>query len=458
MLPFPMTGLARAGLMAVSLLAAAPAALVMSSAPVMAQVFNPETFTLANGMQVVVISNHRVPVISHMVWYKVGSADEIEGKTGLAHLTEHLMFKGTPSVPAGEFSKIVARNGGRDNAFTSSDYTAYFQNVARDRLELVMKMEADRMVNLTLDDDNVKTERAVVLEERSSRTDNNPTALLSERIEAVQYLNHPYRNPIIGWGSEIAGLTTQDAIDWYKKWYAPNNAVLLVAGDITAAELKPLAEKYYGGIPAREVPQRIRRQEPQQVTARRVELRDARVQQPSWSKRYLAPSYHAGDKDKAYALQVLAEVLGGGATSRLYRSLVVERGIASGAGSFYEPMALDLSTFGFYASPRPGIAMDKIETAMTEELRKVLDKGITDQEVETAKQRLRANVTYARDSLSTGVRVIGEALATGQTVEDVESWPARIGAVTAEQVNEAAKAVLVDGNSVTGLLLPGQAS
>jgi zinc protease len=438
---------------------AAAFAAMLWSAPSQAQMFNPETFTLKNGMQVVVVSNHRVPVVSHMVWYRVGSADEPPGKSGIAHVTEHLMFKGTKDIPAGEFSKIVARNGGRDNAFTSSDYTAYFQNVAVDRLELVMKMEADRMVNLTLDDENVRTERDVVREERRSRTDNNPSALLSERAEAMLYLNHPYRNPIIGWEAELKKLNTEDALSFYRRWYAPNNAVLLVAGDITAEKLKPLAEKYYGVIPAGKVPPRIRPEEPPQVGARRIELRDPRVRQPSWGRRFLAPSYHAGDKDRAYALQVLAEVIGGGSTSRLYRALVVEQGLAVGAGAWYEPMALDLSSFGVFATPRPGVPVEKVEAAMEAQLAEIVSgKAIDPGEVERAKTRLRASVVYARDSLHVGPRVLGEALTTGQTVEDVEDWPRRIGAVTVEQVVEAAKAVLREHQSVTSILLPEQSS
>jgi zinc protease len=424
--------------------------------PAAAQVFNPTTYQLANGLQVVVVENHRAPIVTHMVWYRVGAADEPAGKSGIAHLLEHLMFKGTPSIPPGEFSKIVARMGGRDNAFTSSDYTAYFQNVASDRLEAVMKLEADRMRNLTLDDQNVQTERAVVMEERRSRTDNNPQALLSERVEAALFLNHPYRRPVIGWGSEIAQLTREDALDFYKRWYAPNNAILVVAGDVQPEKVKELAETYYGPLKPEQTPARIRADEPPQVAARTVTLEDARVQQPSWSRTYMAPSYNSADKAAPYALEVLAEILGGGATSRLYKSLVVEQGVASAASSWYDPTALDMTTLGLAATPRPGVDVAKVQAAMDKEVRLVLDKGITPAEVERAKSRLRANVAYARDSLHTGARVLGEALTTGQKVEDVEAWPARIAAVTPEQVNAAAKAVLDDKASVTGILLPGK--
>ncbi|MBC7906038.1 MAG: insulinase family protein [Rhodospirillaceae bacterium] len=405
-------------------------------------------------MQVVVVENHRAPIVSHMVWYKVGAADEPPGKSGIAHLLEHLMFKGTPSIPPGEFSKIVARMGGRDNAFTSSDYTAYFQNIAADRLEQVMKLEADRMRNLTLDDQNVTTERAVVLEERRSRTDNNPQALLTERMEAALYVNHPYRRPVIGWGAEIATLNREDALAYYKRWYAPNNAILVVAGDVTPDAVRKLAEAYYGPLKPEDIPARTRADEPPQVAQRVVTLEDPRVQQPAWNRFYLAPSYTADDKSAAYALQVLSEIMGGGATSRLYKSLVVEQGLAAGAAAWYDPSALDTSTFGLGATPRPGIAIPTLEAAMDKEVQAILAKGITNAEVDRAKARLKANVAYARDSLHTGARVLGEALTTGQTVEDVEAWPQRIAAVTPEQVNAAAKAVLDPKASVTGILLP----
>ena len=261
-----------------------------------AQVFNPETFTLSNGMQVVVISNHRSPIVTHMVWYRTGAADEAWGKSGIAHFLEHLMFRGTHEMPPGEFSKTVARNGGRDNAFTSYDYTGYFQNVARDRLELVMKLEADRMVNLVLTDEIVNPERDVILEERRQVVENRPGSLLREQMGAAMYLNHPYGRPVIGWEHEIRGLTREDAISWYRTYYAPNNAILVVAGDITAADLKPLAERYYGPIAARPVPERVRPQEPPPRAARRVELKDPRVAQPSVTRNYLAPSYVVGDK------------------------------------------------------------------------------------------------------------------------------------------------------------------
>ncbi len=421
-------------------------------------VFNPETFTLDNGMRVVVVSNHRVPVVTHMVWYMVGAADEPPGKSGIAHFLEHLMFKGTKTRPAGEFSRTVARNGGRENAFTSSDYTGYYQTVAKDRLELVMEMEADRMSNLVFNEDEVEPERQVIFEERRARTDNDPAAILREHVNATLYLNHPYGRPVIGWEHEVRALSSLDLAAFYRRWYAPNNAILTVAGDITAAELRPLAEKYYGAIPPSPMPARARPQEPPQRAARRVVLKDARVRQPTWSRTYLAPSYSTGETRHTYPLEVLVEILGQGATSRLYRSLVVERKLAVSAGAFYDADGLGPSTFVVYASPMPGVDLETLAAAVDGEIAALLRDSVGEDEVARAKRRMRASTVYARDSLSTGVRVLGAALATGRTVEEVESWPARIDAVTADQIAAGAHAVFDESRSVTALLLPEKSS
>jgi zinc protease len=440
-----------------SLLALALAGILLSS-QLRAQVFNPETVTLANGLQVIAISNPRAPIITQMVWYRVGAGDEVPGKSGIAHFLEHLMFKGTKDVPPGEFSKIVARNGGRDNAFTSYDYTGYFQNIARDRLELVMKLEADRMQNLRLTDAEVNPERDVILEERRSTTDNNPGSRLREQMQAALYLNSPYQHPVIGWEHEMRGLTTADAIAWYRRYYAPNNAILIVAGDITMAELKPLAEKYYGSIPRKAVPKRARPQEPPPQAMRRVELKDERVRQTSVSRVYLAPSYSRGDSQYADALQVLAEVFGGGVTGRLHKALVLDKSLATSAGAYYDPDAYDTSSFGVSAALRPDAKLEDLEAALSAETARLLDGGVTDEEVERAKRRLRASAVFARDSLQTGARALGEAITTGTGIQQVENWPQRISAVTAAQVTAAARAILRDERCVVGVLLPKPAS
>ncbi len=437
-----------------TILALLSAPLLLNAGAARAGVFNPETFTLANGMKVVVAPNHRVPVVTHMVWYKVGSADDPPGKSGAAHLLEHLMFKGTKKMKPGEFSEILARNGGQENAFTSHDYTGYYQNVAVDRLKMVMELEADRMTNLAFTAKDVETERLVILEERRMRTDNDPAGTLREHSNAALYLNHPYRRPVIGWEREIRALELADVMSFYKRWYAPNNAILVVAGDITAKQLRPLAEAAYGKIPPVDLSPRARPQEPPQAAARRVTLKDKRVRIPAWSRSFLSPSHGAGDSKLADPLEVLAEILGGGATTRLYKALVVDAKLAVSAGASYSPDSMGPTGFSFYASPRPGVSMEKLEAAMEAQITKLLKEGVTKAEVARAKQRMQAQAVYARDSLRTGAQVLGAALSSGRTVEDVESWPERVGAVTLDQVNAAARAVFKEGRSVTSLLLP----
>ena len=419
-------------------------------------VFHPETFMLDNGMEVVVVENHRAPVVAHWVWYKVGTADSPPGKSGLPHFLEHLMFKGTGAIPPGEFSKIVARQGGNDNAFTSQDATAYFQMIAKDRLELVMAMEADRMVNLDLSDEHVYPERDVILEERRSRVDNEPSALLGEQLMAAQYLHHPYRLPVIGWFHEIAGYTREDALEFYRTWYAPNNAVLVVAGDVTAAELRPLAERTYGALAARHVPARRRLVEPPQHAARRIALRHERVRQPNVMRTYLAPSYASPGHEHAYALELLSEILGGGGTSRLFRSVVVERALAAGAGTYYRGTGLDGTIFRVYGVPRPGVELAELESAIEVEIARILADGVTEEELVRTRSRLISESIYARDSLMGAARVFGSALTCGEAVGDVEAWPARIAAVTLEQVHAAAQFVFRPEQSVTAQLLPAE--
>lgn len=420
-----------------------------------AAVFSPKTFTLDNGLKVVVIENHRAPMVMQMVWYRVGAADEMPGESGLAHFLEHLMFKGTEKVKPGEFSRILSRIGGQENAFTSYDYTAYFQTVAAHELETVMKLEADRMHNLVLTDAVVLPERDVVLEERRTRTDNSPSALLREQVRRMLYLNHPYGRPVIGWMSEIKALTTEKAMAFYKKHYAPNNAMLIIAGDVTENEVRALAEKYYGPIPRRSVPDRVRPKEPPPRAARTVTLRSEQVTLPSWSRVYLAPSHSGGGETKhAYPLEVLAQVLGGGSTSLLYRKLVVERGIASSAGAWYSGDGLDYGEFGLYATPKAGGSVEELERAMLQELETALREGFSPSDIERAKKLMASEAVYARDGIRAGPNAFGQAFTQGQTIEDVEAWPDRISAVTADEVMAAAKAVLQPERSVTSYLLP----
>jgi zinc protease len=420
-----------------------------------AQFFNAESFTLDNGLQVVVVPNHRVPVVTHMVWYKVGAADEPPGKSGLAHVLEHMMFKGTDTIPPGQFSKIVARNGGRDNAFTSSDYTGYFQNIARDRLETVMEMEADRMANLRLAEDDFQTERDVVIEERLSRTENEPAALLGERLDQALWSVHPYRNPVIGWAHELAALTRQDALDFYDLYYAPNNAVVVIAGDITADAVRPMAERTYGRVPAdHAAPARARVRDLPPPVDVALTMTHPRVAQASWWRRIIAPGQNTEHAELYAPLQVLAELLGGGPVSRLYDGLVMEQKVAVSAGAGYSGRAVDFGTFSLYATPAAGRTPAEVGAAVEAEIARLLQDGVTEAEVEGAKRRLKASVIYARDSMFGAARIVGAALATGASLDDIERWPDDVAAVTPDDVMEAARAVFVGTSSATAILQP----
>lgn len=418
----------------------------------------PDTVTLENGLQVVVIEDHRAPVVTHMIWYRVGAADEPPGKSGIAHFLEHLMFKGTDKIPEGGFSKVIAKNGGQDNAFTSHDYTAYFQRVVRDHLPLVMEMEADRMVNLRLTDELVLPERDVVLEERGSRTDNEPSALLREQVAAARYRNHPYGIPVIGWRHEIEQLSLRDALDFYNRFYRPNNAILIVAGDVTMDEVRPLAVKLFGPLERGAPIMRSRPQEPPQNAARVVTLSDPRVTSPTLSRVYAAPSYSTDEPGTAEALDVLSGIIGGGATGRLYRSLVIDGKIANGAGAYYSGEGLDSGGFSVYAVPANGQTLEAVETALDEQLDRILSDGVTEEELARAKRSLIAAAIYALDSQQSMARIYGSALTTGQTIADVVGWPDAIRAVTAEDVLAAAKSVFIPEASVTAYLRPKPAS
>jgi len=431
---------------------------IVLAAAAEAQRFNTESFTIPNGLQVVVLPNHRVPAVTQMVWYKTGAADDPRGKSGIAHFLEHLMFKGTRANPGAAFSALIAQNGGRDNAFTTEDYTVFHETVAKDRLDLAMRLEADRMTGLVLDDSAVLPERDVILEERRMRIDNDPSALLREQAIAGLYLNASYHNPTIGWEHEMRGLGTADALAFYRDWYAPNNAILIVAGDVEAAEVKTLAERHFGPIAARSVPPRLRLEEPPHYAPIRLEMKSPRAAQPSWRRFYLAPSYRAGATQHVYALQVLAEILAGSADSLLHKTLVLDKKLALSVGTGYSPSALGLAEFGVYATPKPGVAIADIEAAVDAELHRVLEHGVEAAEVAQAARRMQASAIYSQDSLSGPANIVGTALAIGRSLDEVAAWPDRIGAVTPAEVAAAARAVLVERNSATGILLPERTS
>src|ERR1700754_1799477 len=420
----------------------------------------PASFTLDNGLQVLVIPDHRTPVVTQMIWYKVGSADETPGKSGLAHFLEHLMFKGTAKHPVGEFSQTVLKIGGNENAFPSTDYTGYFQRVPRDQLGRMMEFEADRMTGLVLKDENVLPERDVVLEEYNMRVANNPDARLNEQIMAALYLNHPYGRPVIGWHQEIEKLDREDALAFYRRFYAPNNAILVIAGDVEAADVRPLVERNFGAIPAQPaIPaRRIRPQEPEPAAPRTVTLADPRVEQPNLRRYYLVPSATTAAASESAALDVLAQLMGSGSNSYLYRALVVDKPLAVSASASYPSISLDPTQFAISASPKPGVSFTEVEQVIDGVIADIAQNPIRAEDLERVKTQLIAEAIYAQDNQAVLARWYGGALSTGLSIEDIRSWPDRIRAVTAEQVRDAAQKWLEKKRSVTGYLIKDTAA
>ena len=416
-------------------------------------------FRLANGLEVVVIPDHRTPVVTHMIWYRNGSADDPAGKSGIAHFLEHLMFKGTEAHPQGEFSNVVAELGGQENAFTSMDYTAYYQRVAREHLGTMMALEADRMTNLVLSDEIVDPERDVVLEERRMRVETDPGSQLGEALSAALFTHHPYGKPIIGWMHEIEDLGREDALAFYRRFYTPENAILVVAGDVGTDEVRRLAEDTYGRIPARgEAPVRVRPQEPESRAQRLVSLADPKVEQPVLQRTWLVPSYATAEPGEAEALDVLLQIMGANATGRLHRRMVVESRNAVMAGGWYMGTALDRTRLLLYAVPRPGVALEVLGREIDATVADFVANGVDERELARAKTRLIADTVYARDSQSSLARIYGSTLTTGGTVESVSRWPDDIEAVTAEAVREAARRWLDPRRGVTGYLIKDEAA
>lgn len=438
-----------------------PAAFLVlaAAAPAVALDIDVTSFKLGNGMEVVVIPDHRAPVVTHMVWYKTGAADEEQGKAGVAHLLEHLMFKGTPEHPDGAFDRILRANGGNGNAFTTQDYTAYFQKVMKDRLPLVMELEADRMQNLELTDETVLPERSVVLEERRERTDNEPSGLLSEQMDAAMYTAHPYGKPVIGWMPQVSKLTRQDAMDFYAAHYEPENAILIVAGDVTPDEVKTLAEKYYGPLKnKRPVPERARAEEPPPNAERRITMTDPRVSSPSWQRQYLTPAARQLPQREELAMALLAEIIGGSNQSRFYQTLAIGKKVAAYSGAWFDADQLDYGTFGVYAAPNPGVTIAQVETEIDAILAGVLANGVTQEELDRSRNNMVASAVYLLDSQDKLARLFGVALATGQTIDDVKNWDKDLATVTIDDVNKAARKILDRKASVTGVLLPEEKS
>jgi len=431
----------------------------LSLAPVAARAEDPKAFQFAlqNGMQVLVIPDHRAPVVTQMLWFRVGADDDPPGLGGMAHFFEHMMFRGTPSVPNDAFAQTVARNGGEDNAFTTHDYTAFYEQIAKDRLRIVMGLEADRMQNLDLSDSHVRTERDVVMEERRMRIDNDPQSLMHEQMEAALHLSHPYGRPVIGWPDEIRRIGRVEATDFYKHHYAPNNCILVVAGDVTPAEVRAAAEAEYGKMPARELQPRAEFAEPPRMAETRMTIKRPDVKVPLFERIYRVVSYTEGKPGQAEAMETLAQFLGGDATSVLYRKLVVEDKLAADAGASYDGYVRDAGEFTIYAVPRPGVSLQRIEAEIDGIIGYYRKHPPRASDLDRAKTQLVASATYQRDSQYALASAYGQALVIGLTVDDVEEWPDRIGAVTAAQVQDAAASGLIPREAVTAWLEPGAA-
>jgi zinc protease len=413
-----------------------------------------ETFTLSNGMQVVVIPNHRVPVVTHMIYYKVGAADDFPGRSGLAHYNEHMMFKGTKKVPSGEFANTIKTNGGNFNAMTSHDYTVFYVDIAKEQLPLVMGLEADRMLNLEPTQENFNKEREVIIEERRMSIENEPEALLTEEMQAEMFRNHPYHNSIIGWMHEMKALSREDVLAFHRQFYHPANALLVVAGDITAAELKPMAEKYYGSLPRGEAYVRSWRVEPPQRGPRHIEMHHPNVKQPELVRYYIAPNA----TDEGGALMVptflLSQLLGGGTTSTLYQSLVVKQKIATSIDLTYDGATLGPALLEIQATPAPNVTLPQLEAAIDKEINVALINVGTEEDLKRAKILLKADTVYARDSMESMARVVGELMMVGLPVDYFNRWPTLVEGVTGNDVHKAALTVFKPEASVTGYLLP----
>jgi len=410
--------------------------------------------TLSNGLKVIVKEDHRAPVIVQQIWYKAGSMDERTGTTGIAHVLEHMMFKGTKTVPAGEFSRRIAAAGGRENAFTSSDYTAYFQQLQKSQLPLAMKLESDRMHNLNLSAAEFAKEVNVVMEERRMRTDDDPQSLLYENLIATAYQEHPYHHPVIGWMNDLEALTVKDAQDWYTRWYAPNNATLVIAGDVKAADVFALAQRYYGSIPKVMQPPRREFAEPKQMGIKRLVVK-APAELPQLVMSYHTPTIKDPARDwKPYALEILAGVLDGNESARLNKHLVREQQIASSVGAGYDSTARGPSMFTLEATPSAGKTVQEIEIALRNELAQLVNDGVNEDELKRVKAQVTAGEVYKLDSLFYQAMQIGQMESIGLGHQAIPVTLDKLQLVTAEQVQQVAREFLHDDNLTVAVLDP----
>jgi len=409
---------------------------------------------LPNGMRVMVKSDHRAPVVVVMVWYRVGSIDELSGTTGVAHVLEHMLFKGTKAVPAGEFSRIIAEAGGRDNAFTSRDYTGYFQTLHKSQLGLALRLEADRMVNASLSPDEFAKEIRVVMEERRWRTDDRPRALVYEQLNAAAFRAHPYRNPVIGWMSDLEAMRVEDARAFYERWYAPNNATLVVVGDVTPDEVYKLAREHFGPLPRKTLPPRRITEEPAQLGPQDLTVR-APAELPYVLMAYKAPVLRDPDNDwEPYALEVLANVLDGNEAARLNRTLVRTERIASSAGASYDGIARGPGMFYLSGTPTPGKTAQEVRDALRREVDKLIAQGVMEDELQRVKSQAVAGHVYERDSMYYQAQQIGALAMAGHSPRIIDLFVEKLKAVTAEQVVAVARKYLVDETLTVAYLDP----
>ncbi len=415
---------------------------------------NPYETTLMNGLKVIVKEDRRAPTAVQMVWYRVGSMDEVDGQSGVAHVLEHMMFKGTPQVGPGEFNKRVAAAGGRDNAFTSRDYTAYFQQVPKEKLEEMMQLEADRMRHLNVDAKEFAQEIKVVMEERRMRTDDNPQSKLFEQMNAVAFQAHPYRRPIIGWMNDLETMTAEDARAWYDTWYVPNNAYMVVTGDVDHAEVFRLAEKYYGVLEGRALPKRRAQEEPKQEGIRRVSVK-APAELPSLVMAWKAPTLRDVDKDRdPYVLEMLATVLDGHSAARFNKKLVREDKVALSVGIGYDGTARGPGMIYVSGTPAEGKTVADLEAAVRAELERVKTEGVGESELKRVRAQLLASEVYKKDSMFGQAMEIGQIEAVGLSYRQLDRMLEKLQQVTAADIQAAAKKYLIDDTLTVGVLDP----
>ena len=420
-------------------------------APLHAQV---QEHALGNGMKILVKEDHRAPVVASMVWYRAGSMDEVNGSTGVAHVLEHMMFKGTKEVAPGEFSRTIARAGGRDNAFTTKDSTVYHEQLHKSQLPLALRLEADRMANLLLSEAQFAREIKVVMEERRLRTDDQPKALLYEVFMATAYQVHPYRTPVVGWMTDLESMRVDDARDWHRRWYAPNNATLVVVGDVSAAEVFAEAEKQFGPIAARPLPPRKPQAEPTQRGAKRLSVRIP-ADQPYLVMGWHAPSLRDVNRDwEPYALEMLAAVLAGSDAARLERELVRTARIAITAGAGYHGVNRGPAMFMVDATPAPGKTVEELEQALRDQIQRVVDQGVSEEELRRVKAQVRAGLVFDLDSMFSQARQIGALDNAGLPFDSLDMLARKLTEVTAAQVQAVARKYLVDDNLTLAVLDP----